>query len=80
MATNALSIKLQMPSQAEFERLGAWFDTLSQGQRAQFQREWNVLKSAGAEVADAGFTYGVMHCWISDDFRQHCRKFGFEFG
>ncbi len=79
MATNMITVKLQIPRQAEYERLGAWFDTLSSQKQAQFQQEWHALKDAGAEVADAGYSYGVIHCWISDDFRQHCRKFGFEF-
>jgi hypothetical protein len=37
-----------------------------------------VLEATGAQLGDTGFVYGVVHCWISDDFRQHCRKFGFE--
>lgn len=79
MAEFKLTLKVKMPDPTEFERLGRWFGTLSAQKKDQFQREWDALQNAGAEIADTGFSYGIVHCWISDDLRQHCRRFGFEF-
>lgn len=79
MAKVVETIKIKMPDRSEFERVGEWFHSLPDKKRDQFKKEWDALKEAGAEVADAGFAYGVVHCWISDDFRQHCRRFGLEF-
>lgn len=78
MANNMTTLKIRMPDRSEFERVGAWFHSLPEEKRDQFQREWDALKDAGAEVADAGYAYGVVHCWISDDFQQHCRRFGLD--
>lgn len=41
-----------------------------------FMAEWDVLQKHGCELTDTGFTDGICYAWISDDFVQHCLKYG----
>jgi len=41
-----------------------------------FAQEWRLLEAVGAQTADVGFADGVVYVWVSDDFKQHCRKWG----
>lgn len=77
MAKLQTTITAKMPREAEFQRFAEWFEGLPEEEQERFQHEWSVLKEAGAELADVGFVYGVVHCWISHDLRQHCARFGY---
>lgn len=76
MAISSLSINVKMPSD-EVAKLTAWFDTMPDHERHRFASEWAALEDAGAQIADVGFCYGVMHAWISHDFMTHAARFGF---
>ena len=77
MARVVETISVKMPAPSEFEALGRWFEALDEETQERFWRAWHDLEAAGAQQADVGFVYGVVHCWISDDFRQHCAGFGY---
>lgn len=78
MAKVTMEIKARVPSPSQYEAFGAWMGSVAPSTLDRFFDEWETLKQHGAEPVDVGFCYGIVHCWISDDFRQHCRKFGFE--
>ena len=77
MAKVTCTIKMKMPDQSEFEALARWFDSLDEDTQERFWREWHDLEDVGAQKADVGFVYDIVHCWISHDFRHHCARFGY---
>lgn len=77
MANNALTVTVRTTGRAEFAALAGWLERQSEDLRNRFWDEWAVLHRAGAEIADSGFCYGIVFAWVSNDFRQHCARFGF---
>ena len=79
MAELSLSFKVDTTGVAKgIARMTTCVARWPQEKRHKFISEWDELEAAGAQTADVGFVYGVVYAWISDDLRQHCRKWGID--
>jgi len=74
----ALTVRIEVDPDRQIEKLAQGFDRLSEADQDRFHRGWRTLEAAGAQVADSGFCFGVVHAWLSDDMVQHAKSFGIE--
>ena len=74
----ALTIRIKVDPDRQIEKFAKGFDRLSEADQDRFSKEWRALEVAGAQVADSGFCYGVVHAWLSNDMVQHAKRFGID--
>lgn len=78
MAKCAMTVRIEVDPNRQIEKLAKGFDLLTEADQDRFHKEWRTLEASGAQVADSGFCYGVVHAWLSDDMVQHAKRFGVE--
>lgn len=73
VATAGVNIKINSQG---FQSVWVKLERMPDNVRGKFLDEWYVLESHGAQMVDAGFSYGVIWAYISNDFKKHAAKFG----
>ena len=74
----ALTVRIEVDPDRQIEKLSKGLDGLGEADQDRFHKEWRTLEASGAQVADSGFCFGVVHAWWSDDVVQHAKRFGIE--
>jgi len=77
MATQEITVR--MDYERDLDKMARHTVNWSEAKKQKFSAEWKTLEAYGSQVADTEFRDGVLHCWISDDFKQLSRKFGVDF-
>ncbi|MGY9038418.1 MAG: hypothetical protein ACKVLA_11425 [Rhodobacterales bacterium] len=78
MAKCTVPIQINVDPKHQIEKLARGFERLTETEQVDFHKEWKTLENLGAQVADCGFCYGIVHAWLSYDMVRHATRFGID--